>query len=131
MESEITPSPAETVRLLSSPLYNNKGWIKFFGIMNIIYGVFAAVTLVGILFAWIPIWLGVLINGAANNIEKAYLTGNQQDMLQAQKKLSTYFVINAILVLLGLIFVGIILVVVFTTGLYTHMWQEMDNVRTF
>ncbi len=131
MESEITPSPAETVRLLSSPLYNNKGWIKFFGIMNIIYGVFAAVTLVGILFAWIPIWLGVLINGAANNIERAYLTGNQQDMLQAQKKLSTYFVINAILVLLGLIFVGIILVVVFTTGLYTHMWQEMDNVRTF
>ena len=131
METENTPSPAETVRLLSSPLYNNKGWIKFFGIMNIIYGVFAAVTLVGILFAWLPIWLGILINGAANNIERAYLAGDQQAMLQAQKKLSTYFVINAILVLVGLVFVGIILVVVFTTGLYTHMWQEMDNVRTF
>ncbi len=131
METENTHSSAETVRLLSSPLYNNKGWIKFFGIMNIIYGVFAAVTLVGILFAWLPIWLGILINGAANNIERAYLAGDQQAMLHAQKKLSTYFVINAILVLVGLVFVGIILVVVFTTGLYTHMWQEMDNVRTF
>ena len=127
METEITNAREESVRTLSTPLYNNKGWIKFFGIMNIIYGILAAVSIVGIIFAWLPIWMGVLINGAANNIEKAYLLGDQRAMIEAQRKLSTYFVINAILVLVAIIFTAFLFVMIFTTGMYSHMWNDVQS----
>ncbi len=122
------PSPqAEWVRTLSEPLYSSKGWLKFFGIMNILYGIFAAVSLVGIIFAWIPIWLGVLVNSAANNVEKAYLVGDRQALLETQKKLRTYFVINAVLLLLGLVVFATFVVIVLTTGLYAEMWDKMHS----
>ncbi len=118
-------SPAEMVRELSEPLYSSKGWIKFFGIMNILYGIFAAVSVVGIVFAWIPIWLGVLVNGAANHVEKAYMVGDRQSLLETQKKLRTYFVINAVLILVGLVFMAAFVVIMLSTGLYSEMWDKM------
>jgi glucan phosphoethanolaminetransferase (alkaline phosphatase superfamily) len=127
METENTISQDELVRMLSTPLYNNKGWIKFFGIMNILYGLMAAVTLVGLIFAWLPIWLGVLINGAANKIEQAHIIGDRQAMMEAQQKLSTYFLIQAILVLVALAGLAVFVVIALSTGFYSHMWQEMRS----
>jgi len=125
METENVQLREEVVRILSYPLFSNKGWVKFFGIMNIFYGILAAMTVVGIIFAWLPIWLGVLINGAANKIEKAYVVGDQQAMLEAQRNLSTYFLINAILVLIGVLVAAIFVVVALSTGLYSQLWEAM------
>jgi hypothetical protein len=126
-ENSFTENTEEMVRFLSEPLYSGKGWIKFFGIMNILYGIFAAITLVGIVFAWIPIWLGILVNGAANQVEKAYIVGDKYALLEAQKKLRTYFVIQAVLVLAGLIIVVAFLVIAMTTGIYSEMWDKMHS----
>jgi len=127
METEKVISGEELVRILSYPLYKNKGWIRFFGIISIVYGVFTAITIVGIVFAWLPIWLGVLVTGAVNKVEKAYIVGDQQAIVDAQNKLSTYFLINAIVVLVGIILLAIFLVVAFTTGFYHNMWNEMHS----
>ncbi|GMT45453.1 MAG: hypothetical protein IEMM0006_1285 [bacterium] len=127
METENANTPEDVVRALSYPLFSNKGWLKFFGIMNILYGVFAAITVVGIIIAWLPIWLGVLVNTAANKIEKAYVVGDYQALLETQQKLSTYFLINAILVLIGLVLLGVFVIVALTTGFYSHIW---DMVRS-
>lgn len=127
METENVNTPVDVVRALSYPLFSNKGWLKFFGIMNILYGVFAAITVVGIIIAWLPIWLGVLVNTAANKIEKAYVVGDYQALLETQQKLSTYFLINAILVLIGLVLLGVFVIVALTTGFYSHIW---DMVRS-
>jgi len=127
METEHANTPEDVVRALSYPLFNNRGWLKFFGIMNILSGVFAAITVVGIIVAWLPIWLGVLVNTAANKVEKAYVVGDYQALLDVQQKLSTYFLINAVLVLIGLVFLGIFVIVALTTGFYSHIW---DMVRS-
>lgn len=127
METENVNTPVDVVRALSYPLFSNKGWLKFFGIMNILYGVLAAITVVGIIIAWLPIWLGVLVNTAANKVEKAYMVGDYQALLETQQELSTYFLINAVLVLIGLVLLGIFVIVALTTGFYSHIW---DMVRS-
>ena len=76
MENENLNIEQKVVREVSLPLFSSKGWIKFLGILMIIYGVIAAMTIVGIIFAWLPIWLGVLLNQTANRIEQAHLAGD-------------------------------------------------------
>ena len=44
-----------------APLYEARGWMKFLGIVMVIAGIFTAITIVGIIIAWLPIWLGVLL----------------------------------------------------------------------
>jgi hypothetical protein len=67
----VYPAPpsgdALAVRELSVPLFQAKGWLKFLGILSIIGGVFQALTIVGIIYAWIPIWSGVLLHQAGSN----------------------------------------------------------------
>ena len=60
------------LRKLSGPLYNVKGWIKFAGIMLIIGGALQVFTIWGIIIAWIPIWMGVIVISASNFLQKAY-----------------------------------------------------------
>lgn len=93
----------ETVQALSLPLYSAKGWLKFLAVMSIIGGIFSALSIVGLLVAWIPIWQGVLLFQAAGAIEQAYLSGNQEQMLLAQNKVKTYFIIMAVLLLISVV----------------------------
>ncbi len=97
------------IREISSPLYESKGWMKFLGILTIIYGVFLALTLVGIIIAWLPIWLGILIYNAATASENAYTTGDKFAFLRSMNQLKTYFIINGVLALIGIIFTAIAL----------------------
>ena len=85
MEYESEKNMESLVRELSYPLYKGKSWLKFYGIITIITGVLAALSIVGILYAWLPVWLGVLVNGAANKVEMAYHTGNKQALIEAQQ----------------------------------------------
>ena len=100
MEYESEKNMENLVRELSYPLYKGKSWLKFYGIITIITGVLAALSIVGILYAWLPVWLGVLVNGAANKVEMAYHTGNKQALIEAQQKLNTFFVINSVIMLI-------------------------------
>lgn len=94
------------VKEISAPLYQAKGWMKLLGIVMIINGVVIAISIVGIIVAWLPIWLGVLLFQAASASEGAQFTGNKQQLIEALTKLKLYFVINGILMVIALIFVG-------------------------
>ncbi len=91
------------VREMGFPLYQGKGWIKFLGILSIVQGVIAALTIVGIIFAWLPIWIGVLLYQSATTMEKAYAMGDRKTFADAMGKLKTYFLIQGITALLGII----------------------------
>ncbi|MFA8342769.1 MAG: DUF5362 family protein [Rhodothermaceae bacterium] len=93
--------------MLINPLYQGKLWIKLLGIMSIIYGVISALTIFGLIIAWLPIWIGVTLFQASTAIEEAYLTQNQGAFLKALNKLKTYFTITGVLVLIGLILGGL------------------------
>ena len=92
------------VREVAAPLYGAKFWLQLVGVMMIIYGVLSAMTIVGLIVAWLPIWLGVLLFQTANAVEQAYTSEDEPSLLAAMGKLKTYITIMGILTLIGLIF---------------------------
>jgi len=127
MENEDIQMEQKVVREVSLPLFSSKGWIKFLGILMIIYGVFIAMTLVGIIIAWLPIWLGVLLNQTANRIEQAQASGDVMAMVRAQNSLSTYFTVYGVLALIGIIGAIIGIIVVISTGLIYNLPELMQE----
>jgi fatty acid desaturase len=49
------------IKEIAQPIFEAKGWMKFLGVLMIICGVLTACTIIGIIFAWPPIWLGVVL----------------------------------------------------------------------
>ncbi len=115
------------VTQLSAPLYSAKGWMKFIGILLIVMGVMYALSIVGIIFAWIPIWLGILVTGAANKMDMAYRTGDKYSFIEAQKKVGLYFTIYGVLILIGLILTLLFFVIALSTGFLTQFIENIEN----
>jgi len=95
------------VEALIQPLYEARGWMKFAGVISIIGGALQALSIVGILIAWLPIWMGSILFSAANHVELAYSNGDTEKFILSLRKLKLYFVIVGILTVLGVV-VGII-----------------------
>ncbi|MFC1887746.1 DUF5362 family protein [Candidatus Cloacimonadota bacterium] len=91
-----------TVKEISGILYSVKGWLKFIGIVMIIGGVVTALSLVGIVVAWVPIWMGVVLYSASNKIEMAFHSGDKMQLMEAFSKLKTYFTIQGIMLILSI-----------------------------
>jgi hypothetical protein len=90
------------VQEISLPLYEVKGWIKFLGIFNIVQGGLTALTIVGIIFAWLPIWTGILLYQLAQRIENARYSGDQGQFFDGMQKIKTIVIIYSVLTLLGI-----------------------------
>jgi hypothetical protein len=90
------------VRELGLPIYQSKGWLKLLGVISIINGVMAALTVVGIIFAWLPIWMGVLLYQSAAAVERAQLAGDKAALSQSLNKLKLYFTISGVTAIIGL-----------------------------
>ena len=91
------------IQQISYPLYECKGWMKLLGVMFIIGGIIYAITIIGLIVAWLPIWIGVLLFQSANAAERAYETASEYELHHSLSKLKTYFIIMGVLTLLGII----------------------------
>ena len=92
------------LREVGSPIYQGRNWIKFLGVMSIIQGVVMVFTLVGIIIAWLPIWMGVILYQSATKMEQAYATGDKGGFYESMGKLKLYFMIQGIMALIGIVF---------------------------
>ena len=101
----------EFVKDLSIPLYQAKGWMKLLGVLMIIAGILYAITLVGIIVCWLPIWMGILLFKTAGAAEVAQINGSRAQLHLALSSLKTYFTIQGVLVLISLIFMLIGLII--------------------
>ena len=99
-------------RRVIAPLYACKGWLKFLGVLSILSGVLNVLTIIGIIIAWLPIWMGVLLFQAANRIESAHDSESQGVFIEGCNKLKTYFIIMGVLAVIGLV----LAVIVFLAG---------------
>jgi Family of unknown function (DUF5362) len=99
-----------TVSNVMRPLSDSAGWMKLIGTLAIIYGAILAITIVGLIIAWLPIWMGVLLRRAADDSVKAHRTGSQANAVTATTSLQTFFKVQGILVLIGLVFAAVALV---------------------
>jgi hypothetical protein len=91
----------EIVRELAAPLAAGRGWMKFLAILSIVSGALGALSIIGIIWAWLPIWLGVLLFQAASGVEQAAISGDLASFVVAQNRLKLYFVINGVMIIVG------------------------------
>ncbi|NVJ62280.1 MAG: DUF5362 domain-containing protein [Gammaproteobacteria bacterium] len=96
-------------RQVSAGLYSAKGWMKLVGVMMIIYGAFTAITIIGIVVAWLPIWMGVLLFQSASAVDRAYNADDAAALAESLNKIKTYFTIMGVLTLIGLILMGLVI----------------------
>ena len=116
MNNPTSDSMQGLVQYISHPLYNCKGWMKLLGVLYIITGVIQAITIFGIIFAWLPIWIGVLLFQSATAAEEAYYNGNEYELVKSLTKLKTFFIIFGILALLSIIFALLFVLFFIMTG---------------
>lgn len=114
MEDQNLPNASgdqNLIKEISLPIFQSKTWLKLLGVVMIIMGIIQAISIFGIIICWLPIWLGVLLFQSASAIENAQFTGNKAELLKSLNKLKMYFMINGILMLLILIFIGVAMLI--------------------
>ncbi|CAN0552220.1 unnamed protein product [Ectocarpus sp. 12 AP-2014] len=100
----------ELLKDVIEPIYRAKFWMQLTGVMLIISGILTALSVVGIIVAWIPIWAGVVIMKSAKAANKAFQSGDASETKFALEKIKTYFTIFGVLILIYLAtFVGAML----------------------
>lgn len=95
-----------------SPLDASAGWMKLIGTMSIVYGVLMALSIIGLLVAWLPIWMGVLTRKAAVQAQLAYTSGDENAAIISTDSLRTIFKVQGIILLIVLIFWAVSLVAI-------------------
>ena len=100
MEEQNTQNIQNVVKEITHPLYQAKGWMQLLGVVMIIEGILVALTIVGIVVAWLPIWLGVLLFKAAGAADSAMFTGDKNRLIESLGNVKTFFIINGVMMLL-------------------------------
>ncbi len=104
----------ETVQRIIRPIDQSRGWMKLMAVMLFISGGLAAITIIGLIVAWLPIWMGVLLWQSAGSAEAASKTGLESDAIDSLSRLKTLFTIQGIVtvIYLGLTVLSILFMVV-------------------
>jgi len=96
---------SDDVREISQPLSDAKMWMKLTGVMAIVQAVFITISTfgIGLIIAWIPIWIGILLFQSASAAGRANAEGDRQALLLSQAKLKTMFIIAGVLTLISVV----------------------------
>ncbi len=119
-ESGIEGSDQALVQYLADPIYRARGWMKFLAVLAFIGGGLYAITIVGIIVAWVPIMFGVFLWQSATAIENGYNQVSVEQVHRAHDKLRVLFIAYGILAI-----IGILLFVVFF-GVLVSGFSELD-----
>jgi hypothetical protein len=114
---ETNTDQVNLIKEVSTPVFQARGWMKFIGVLMIIVGVLYALTLVGIIIAWLPIWMGVVLYQAGSSTEQAYFNGDKFSLIKSLSQLKLYFTIMGIMTLIGIVFSVIAVIAVLAGGL--------------
>ncbi len=99
-------------QLLLASLIKNSFWMKFVGVVLIIAGVFYCITIIGLLFGWLPIWLGVLLFSSAKRLDVLREGESPPVAVESIEKLSLFFKISGIATLVYVVFLAFLLLFV-------------------
>ncbi len=99
LEGQIPTQPAQRI---IQPIYASKGWMKLIGVLLIVQGALVALSIIGLVIAWLPIWLGVLMMRSAKSAEAAYLDGGEAEAIESLASLKTIFTIYGVASIVGI-----------------------------
>ncbi len=86
-----------------APLVQVAGWMKFLGILNIIAGVIYCLTIIGLIFGWVPIWIGISLNKASNSLQSGYARRSPGEIRNGMDSLGLVIKIFGVLAVIGLV----------------------------
>ena len=98
---------------IALPLYEAQRWIKFLGGVLFALGVAYALTIVGLVVAWLLLWLGVLLWQAGAELDRAFpgvpggAEGEEAPLAMAFVKLRRFFVVAGIATLVYLVVMAV------------------------
>ena len=118
-------------RMLDTLAYEvrkSRGWIKFLGIVFIVTGAIQALSIVGIVIAWLPIWMGVLLMQVAKFADRFEQLKDVEALHQMLIKLRVFFTVQGIMLIIALILavVMVIVYIIFGIALVGMMSQGMS-----
>ena len=78
---------------IALPLYESRLWIRLFAACLIFYGALITVTGVGVLVAWVPMWIGILLLLVSRTIKTAYEKNDEHALMLSLSRLKTFLTI--------------------------------------
>lgn len=117
------------VKAVGLPLYLGKKWMKFLGVVLIGIGVLYGISIIGLIVAWLPVWLGILLFQAANRAEAGYMGDDEPSVLAAQWKVNRFFVVAGVSTLVYLVLMALVAVVAILVGVGVFSGESMDFWR--
>lgn len=84
------------------PAFESQKWLKFLGVVMIAGGVLTAISLFGLVVAWVYIWLGALLWQAGNRAESAYLRRDPAMLEQFMIKVKNLAMIGGVLTIVSI-----------------------------
>ncbi len=100
----------QVVNDIAYEVKKSRGWMKFLGIVMIISGALSALSIVGIVFAWLPIWMGVLLTQAAGYAEKFANLKDANALKTMLSKLRVFFLIQGIVLIVSIVITVLVIV---------------------
>jgi hypothetical protein len=77
------------------------GWIKFLAIFSIAIGALYALSIFGIIIAWMPIWLGIILLKVANSTREV-AEGKVESLGNMFTSLKTFFILTGIFTIISI-----------------------------
>lgn len=105
-------------------------WMRLLGTFFLLCGVGLIFTLIGVLFAWIPLWIGLILLQAAGKAERAESWENTDQLMGMLEKLRLYFLVSSALAVLLIAFV-LVFIYYFRNYLDRYSTQLMDLVYLY
>lgn len=112
---------------LVMPALESKGWLRFLGVVLIAWGALSVLTIVGILFAWLYIWVGVLLWQAADRAAQAAQLREPAMLEQFLQKLKTVIIVAGVATAVSVILSIFGLIMMFAFG-WAASWMEMMDI---
>lgn len=125
----MTPDPSLSlpdpiVPQIVEPLYRARVWMKLLAVLAFVTGGFYVLTIVGVVIAWLPILIGVILWQAATAVEVAYTSQSPADARRSLDKVRIVFIIYGVLAALAV--AGFLLLL--ALGIAGSVLEEADRV---
>lgn len=94
----------ETIKQVAGALAAKTMWMRLVAVLLAVNALIMAITIVGLLVAWLPGWMAYLLWKSADSVQVAAGSGDGAALQLALGQLGTYFTIMGVLILIGLVF---------------------------
>lgn len=74
------------LRYVVAPLVRSRPWLTFFAVICFLNALILAISLWGIVLAWIPLWIGALLVRAASRLRRFDESDREENMREAIEK---------------------------------------------